>query len=110
VILNLFGAAVGIGLGVGLVIIILILIQRRHQRVNSLISIEDCIGLPGTIVIPLNPKSLGKIRLTLNHSTLILPAATQEQRQFQIGDRVLVVDVQGKQVWVVSDETTDYPF
>jgi membrane protein implicated in regulation of membrane protease activity len=74
----------------------------KHRQVNSLVRNEDFAGLPGIVELPFDAKSKGKVRLEVGGSTLHLVAQTDEQRDFQPGDAVLVVGRSNNRLWVVS--------
>jgi membrane protein implicated in regulation of membrane protease activity len=98
--ITLIALAVGI-LG-GSLIVLLIQLQRR-QKVDSLISATNLIGLIGTVEVPFDHNSRGKVRLLVKGSIIELSAATDEVRTFLPGDRVIVTDVKNNRVWVVSE-------
>ncbi|MEM1240560.1 MAG: hypothetical protein AAGI45_12030 [Cyanobacteria bacterium P01_H01_bin.26] len=76
-----------------------------RRRVDSLIRTEDFAGRVGTVELPFDTKSKGKVRLELRGSVLHMMALTDDTRHFVPGDKVLVVNVENNRLWVVSDET-----
>lgn len=97
------GLALGIGwlCGTGLV---LALRHLKHRQVNSLVRNEDFAGLLGTVELPFDRNSKGKVCLEVGGSTLHLVAQTDEERSFQPGEPVLVVGRTQNRLWVVSAE------
>lgn len=76
----------------------------RHDTVNSLIAADDLVGLSGTVEVPFDVNSRGKVRLEFNGSAMDLIAFTQESRQFSRGEKVFVVGMEENRVWVVSED------
>lgn len=74
------------------------------NQVNSLTRAEDLTGQIGTVEIPFDASSRGKVRLSLKGSTVAFFAFTQEQRPFRQGESVLVVGLENNKLWVVSTE------
>lgn len=97
--------AIGIGVLCGAFIVFLIALQRQKKVVDSLVSEKNLIGLSGTVEIPFDRNSKGKVRLTIKGSTLDFVALTDESKGFNKGDRVLIVSARGNKVWVVSEES-----
>lgn len=92
-----------IGICCGALIVWLIYIQRRNQVVDSLVRTDNIIGRCGIVEIPFNRNSQGKVRVNLKGSMIYLQAFTDEEKEFNIGDTVLVMGIKGNKVWVVSD-------
>jgi len=76
----------------------------KHRQVDSLVRNEDFSGLVGTVELPFDANSKGKVFLEVGGSTLHLIARTDEDTAFQVGDRVLVVGRSQNRLWVVSDK------
>jgi hypothetical protein len=96
---------VGIGLFVGTVIVLLIALQRRQKVVDSLVSFNNLVGVYATVEIPFDQTSRGKVRLTTKGSIVDLVAVTEENKTFNQGDKVLVVEARNNKVWVVSEDS-----
>jgi acyl-CoA hydrolase len=96
---------VGVGIICGAFIVLLIALQRRQKVVDSLISQSNLVGLFATVEIPFEQTSRGKVRLTIKGSMVDLVAVTDEEKSFQKGDRVLVVEARNNKVWVVSEDS-----
>ncbi|MEM6450276.1 MAG: hypothetical protein AAF703_08185 [Cyanobacteria bacterium P01_D01_bin.105] len=80
----------------------------KNRQVDSLIRNEDFAGLPGTVELPFDASSKGKVLLEVGGSTLHLVAQTDEQKAFQIGDPVLVVGRTNNRLWVVSAQDSSF--
>ena len=76
----------------------------KFRQVDSLVRNEDFAGLVGTVELPFDTDSKGKVFLEVGGSTLHLIAQTDEKRAFQPGDSVLVVGRTHNRLWVVSAE------
>ena len=74
----------------------------KHRQVDSLVRNEDFAGLMGTVELPFDAKSKGKVLLEVGGSTLHLVAQTDEENAFEQGDPVLVVGRTQNRLWVVS--------
>lgn len=69
---------------------------------NSITRTDDLVGAVGTVEIPFDANSRGKVQLPLKGSTVGFSAMTEEEAQFQPGDQILVVSFSNNKVWVVS--------
>jgi hypothetical protein len=74
----------------------------RRQQADSLIRSADLVGIAGIVEVPFNATSRGKVRLRLKGSILDVIASTDEAKEFQAGDPVLVVSTDQNRLWVVS--------
>lgn len=92
-----------IGILCGTLIVLLIQVWRRQQVVNSMVTTHSLIGLVGTVEVPFDRTSRGKVRLLIKGSIVEVGAVTDEARSFAPGDRVLIADMKGNYVWVVAD-------
>ncbi|MEO1619411.1 MAG: hypothetical protein AAFU53_00105 [Cyanobacteria bacterium J06632_3] len=103
-VVGIFVTALMMGLlcGGGLVVALRYL---KGRQVDSLVRNEDFAGLVGTVELPFDPKSKGKVCLEVGGSTLHLVAQTDEEKTFQPGDPVLVVGRTQNRLWVVSAES-----
>ena len=95
--------AVLMGLFCGLVAA-LVLRSLSRQSVSSLVRPEDLAGQIGTVEIPFDAHSRGKVYLNLSGSRVSFLAMTQEERDFQLGDSVLVVGLERDKLWVASTD------
>jgi len=73
-----------------------------RNAISSLTRPEDLTGQIGTVEIPFDVHSRGKVRLKIRGSTVGFFALTQEDRAFQPGESVLVVGLENNKLWVVS--------
>ena len=104
-ILVIAGISITIGIFLGALIVWFIYFWRRRQIVDSLIKAEDIVGLYGTVEIPFNADSKGKIRVNLKGSMVDLIAITDESREFNPGDRIFIIQMRGNKVLVVSQDS-----
>jgi membrane protein implicated in regulation of membrane protease activity len=98
--------AVGMGLICGTAIAATLRLLYRRQ-VDSLARTTDLVGLTGTVELPFDPDSRGKVRLQVKGTTIDFIAYTDEKNTFQRGDLVLVVGTDQNRLWVVSAEGAD---
>ncbi|MGL5943039.1 MAG: NfeD-like protein [Waterburya sp.] len=103
-ILTIAGISIAIGIFVGALIVWFIYFWRRREIVDSLMKPEDLVGLVGIVELPFDADSRGKIRVDVKGSMVDLPALTDDQQGFRVGDRVLIIQMQANKVWVVRDE------
>lgn len=104
-ILLIAGISIVVGIFFGALIVWFIYFWRRRQIVDSLIKAEDIVGLYGTVEIPFNADSKGKIRVDIKGSMVDLMAITDESREFNPGDRVFVIQMQDNKALVVSEKS-----
>ena len=97
--------AITVGMLCGAVIVFLLVIQRRRQRVDSLVSASSLVGLFATVEIPFDRTCKGKVRLNVKGSMVDFTAGTDDPTGFQAGDRVFIVEAKGNQVWVVGENS-----
>ncbi len=76
-ILMLVYISVGVGIFTGMLIVLLLSIFRRKQVINSLISPQDFWGLPGTLEVPFDTHSRGKIRRNVKGHKIEIVARTE---------------------------------
>lgn len=94
-----------VGVFCGIVIVVLLQLGRRRQVVDSLVQPNNVVGLFGTVEIPFDRKSKGKVRVNVKGSMVDFSAFTDESKEFIKGDRVFVVAMNGNKVWVVSEDS-----
>ena len=104
-ILVIAGISITIGIFVGALIVWFIYFWRRRQIVDSLIKAEDIVGLYGVVEIPFDADSKGKVRVNIKDSMIDLIAMTDECREFNSGDRVLIIQMKNNKVLVVSEDS-----
>jgi len=76
----------------------------RQRQVNSLIESADLAGLEGTVEVPFDASSRGKIRLQVKGSMVDYMAYTNHSKPLERGDRILVIGTEGDRLWVVPAE------
>jgi membrane protein implicated in regulation of membrane protease activity len=101
----LFSLAIGVLCGI--LIVSLIYLKRRDHAISSLVHSENIIGCSGTVEIPFDRHSRGKVRVRTKGSLIDFIAFTDSSQQFKIGDQVLVVEMQENRIGVISDNFTD---
>jgi membrane protein implicated in regulation of membrane protease activity len=96
---------ISLGVGIGLAILLLVLVQlkRSNQQVNSLVDNHSLIGLMGIVQIPFDKNSKGKVRVNVQGSLIDLVAITEAAEQFNIGDKVLILQFKDNKVLVISE-------
>lgn len=97
--------SVAIGLFIGALIVWLIYFWRRRQIVDSMMRPEDIVGIYGTVEIPFDANSKGKVRVDIKGSIVDFIARSEETRIFNKGDRVLILQMKGNKVWVIGEES-----
>ncbi|NEQ36869.1 MAG: NfeD-like protein [Okeania sp. SIO3I5] len=76
----------------------------KNRPANSLVRSDDLLGLSGTVEIPFNKNSKGKIRVNVKESMVEFIAFSEENREFTKGEKVFIVGVENNRVWVVSED------
>ncbi|GAB4172045.1 MAG: hypothetical protein Fur006_00620 [Coleofasciculaceae cyanobacterium] len=97
--------SLAVGIVLGAVVVWLIYLQRRRQVVDSLVRTNHVVGRSGTVEIPFNSNTQGKVRVNVKGSLVDFVAFTDEHKEFSMGDRVFVVAMKKNKVWVVSEDT-----
>ncbi|OKH24784.1 NfeD-like protein [Hydrococcus rivularis NIES-593] len=93
-----------IGISCGILIAILIKIIRRKQEVDSLIRPRNIVGLFGTVEVPFDRDSKGKIRVNIKGSIVDFIAMTDRPITLNKGDKVFIVEMKDSRVWVIPAE------
>ncbi|NEQ97219.1 MAG: YqiJ family protein [Cyanothece sp. SIO2G6] len=94
---------IGLFLGIAIASTFLVLYYRQ---VNSLVQSTDLVGLVGTVEIPFDANTRGKVRVDVRGTTVDFVARTDEKNHgFAVGDRVLIVGSDNNRLWVVSTST-----
>ncbi len=76
----------------------------KNRPADSLVRSNDLVGLSGTVEIPFDQDSQGKIRLNIKNSLVEFIAFTEESREFTKGEKAFIVGVENNRVWVVSED------
>lgn len=100
--------SVAIGIVLGVLAVWLIYIQRRRQVVDSLVRSNYVVGRSGSVEIPFNSQTQGKVRVNVKGSLVDFTAFTDESREFSRGDRVFIVGMKANKVWVVSEDSVTH--
>lgn len=102
-ILTIMGISIAIGIFIGALIVWFIYFWRRREVIDSLMKPEDLIGLCGIVELPFDVESKGKVRVDVKGSKVDLVALTDDSQGFQVGDRVLIIQMQANKVWVTRN-------
>lgn len=97
--------SIAVGLFCGSLLVWLLYVRRRHQVVDSLVRLNYVVGFSGTVEIPFDQRSQGKLRLNVKGSLVDFVAFTDEPKEFVKGERVFVVGMRGNKVWVVAEDS-----
>lgn len=106
-ILTIAGISIAVGLFVGALIAWFIFFWRRRQIIDSSIKPTDVVGIYGTVEIPFDAESKGKVRVNLKGSMVDLIALTDEDKEFSPGDRVFILQMKGNKVWVIGEDSLE---
>jgi membrane protein implicated in regulation of membrane protease activity len=96
--------ALVMGFGMGTIASSLLLMMYRRQ-VNSLIQPDELVGVLGSVEVPFDKNSRGKIRIRHKDSIIEFSAFTNDPKPLAVGEQVVVISMENNRVWVVSDET-----
>lgn len=88
------GLSVGTGFVSGYAAVKIIRHLSRTE-VGAAASTADYVGKSGRVLVPVRPGSLGKVRIELKGTTVDLLAGSDDGTEFEIGDQVLVVQLDG---------------
>lgn len=95
--------AIAVGIFGGVVFVLVLQIQRRNVTIDSSIRSEQLIGAIGTVQVPFDQNSRGKIRVGIKGSLVDFIALTNSPDLLESGERVLIIDVRENKVWVVPE-------
>ncbi len=104
-ILTIAGISIAIGVFIGALIVWFIYFWRRREIIDSLMKPEDLVGLCGVVELPFDADSKGKIRVDVKGSMVDLLALTDDSQGLQVGDRVLIIQMQSNKVWVTRHDS-----
>ena len=104
-ILTIAGISIAIGVFIGALIVWFIYFWRRREVIDSLMKPQDLIGLCAVVELPFDAESRGKVRVNVRGSMVDLAALTDDRQGFQIGDRVLIIQMQNNKVWVTRHDS-----
>lgn len=106
-IIMIAGISITIGIFVGALIVWFIYFWRRRQIIDSLMKPDDLVGLCGIVELPFDATCKGKVRVDVKGSMVDLIALTDDEQEFQVGDRVLIIQMKANKVWVVRSESVN---
>ena len=101
--LTITAISIAIGIFIGALIVWFIYFWRRREIIDSLMKPEDLVGLCAIVELPFDAHSKGKVRVDVKGSMVDLVALTDDQQEFQVGDRVLIIQMQGNKVLVTQN-------
>jgi len=104
-ILTIAGISIAVGIFVGALIVWFIYFWRRREIIDSMMKPEDLVGLYGIVELPFDENSKGKVRVDVRGSMVDLIALTDDGQGFQVGDRVLIIQMQSNKVWVTRHDS-----
>ncbi|MDY6783325.1 MAG: NfeD-like protein [Cyanobacteriota bacterium] len=93
----LFGAVFGTAIAV-------ILQHLQDNPADSMIRPDDLVGLLGTVEIPFDRESKGKVRVSIKGTNLDLVALTESSKSLNRGEQICIVGTENNKVWVVERE------
>lgn len=96
--------AIAAGICFGIVFVLVLQIKRRNITINSSIRTGQLVGAIGTVQIPFDRNSKGKVRVGIKGSLVDFIALTNSPDKLKSGERVLIVDIQENKVWVVPEK------
>ncbi|MGD1873154.1 MAG: NfeD-like protein [Mastigocoleus sp.] len=99
--------AIIIGIICGALIVFVITVQRRNQRVDSLVSAKNVVGLFATVMVPFDKTCKGKVQVNIQGATVDFSARTDDPNGFEYGERVFIVETRKNLLWVVSENSLD---
>ena len=97
--------SIAIGVFIGALIVWFIYFWRRRDIIDSLMKPEDLVGLYAIVELPFDAGSRGKVRVDVRGSMVDLIALTDDSQGFQVGDRVLIIQMQSNKVWVTRHDS-----
>jgi membrane protein implicated in regulation of membrane protease activity len=92
---------IAVGIALGIAFVLLLQIQRRNTTINSSIRTEQLVGTIGTVQVPFDRHSKGKIRVGVKGSLVDFTAMTNSPDKLETGTQVLIIEVQQNKAWVV---------
>ena len=92
-------ASIGYASGLGVTMIVRLL---GRSQVSSTLKRTECIGIGGTVLLPIARGSLGRIRVRLENQLLDFDAETDDEAQLGVSEPVVVYDVRDDGVVLVT--------
>ena len=75
--------------------------RLRHGRADSLVRADDLVGLSAKVDLPLSAGQRGRVRVRVKGTLVDYTAHTDELRELEAGEEVLIVGMEGAAVRVV---------
>jgi membrane protein implicated in regulation of membrane protease activity len=75
-----------------------------NRSVNSLLETSELIGAIGTVELPFDASSRGRVRFNINGMLLDYTAYTDEPEGLELGQVVLAVNCDNNKLWVVATD------
>ena len=103
------GLAFGIGFAIGVIVMLAIakIVQLSARLAeNGTLDVRNCLGLTGTVYIPIPPKGQGegKVNVTVQGQLRELTAVTAGEETIKTGTQVRVTDLRGDTVVVELED------
>ena len=103
------GLAFAIGLVLGFVVMFAVakLVQLSARLAeNGTLDVRNCLGLTGTVYIPIPPKGQGegKVNVTVQGQLRELSAVTTQNEMLRTGEQVRITDLRGDTVVVENED------
>ncbi|MCO5295253.1 MAG: hypothetical protein M9921_00180 [Fimbriimonadaceae bacterium] len=95
--------SIAMGLVVGLAVSYLMLVLKRIG-VDSSISSSDMLGIEARVTVPIRGALMGRVRCNVKGEALDVFATSDEDRVFEEGQSVVIVEMVGDKARVVSRE------
>jgi membrane protein implicated in regulation of membrane protease activity len=89
------------GFGIGLAVATLFRLANKRQ-VGTIADVKSLLGREGAVLLAIAQDKPGKIRVTHDGQSLDLVARTRDNRRFERGERVLVVDMSAGEATITS--------
>jgi hypothetical protein len=103
--LILIMTAIAVGIAIGAIIVLLIFLRRGNEPISSLPHRDRIVGKIGTVSLPFDAGSRGKISVTIGNGTRIIAATTTDRHSFAIGEQAIIIEVLDNHVCVISESS-----
>ncbi|NJN23645.1 MAG: hypothetical protein HC810_03625 [Acaryochloridaceae cyanobacterium RL_2_7] len=81
----------------------------RYRIPTGMDQPDDYIGLVGSVEIPIDQKTRGKIRVQFRDGSRELLARTSDEVSLNVGDRIMIVGMEDNHAWVVAESSLHDP-
>ena len=99
------GIAIAIGILCGGTTVGILGWLKTQEQANSLLTTDDWIGACGTVEIPFSQDTRGKVKLDVKGTQVRIQAQTSEAKEFEVGDRIVVIRVENNRAWIVAEDS-----